>query len=273
LLVTVQASDQRLALPEDQSILLYQSVRELLLNVVKHAQSAQATISVEVTPDDVLRILVADEGRGFDPDAALSSDPVASRYGLFSIRERMAVMGGVLTLNSVPGKGTSVTIAIPYRREAAASTPPSSAVQPGAGARPASGPTQVKGGVVRVLLADDHAMVRQGLRSILDSYEDITIVGEAANGVEAVNLTEDLKPHVVVMDLNMPLMDGIEATSRITRANPSIVVIGLSVRNDREAEEAMRQAGASGYLTKESAAEQLHQAIGELLQQARLPKG
>jgi len=70
---------------------------------------------VEVTPDDVLRILVADEGRGFDPHAALSSDPVASRYGLFSIRERMAVMGGVLTLNSVPGKGTSVTIAIPYR--------------------------------------------------------------------------------------------------------------------------------------------------------------
>ena len=66
----------------------------------------------------------------------------------------------------------------------------------------------------------------------------------------------------------MPTMDGIEATRRIKQATPSIVVIGLSVRNHREAEEAMRQAGASGYLTKESAAQQLHQAICELLQRA-----
>ena len=133
-------------------------------------------------------------------------------------------------------------------------------------ARAAVNPRQAKAGVVKVLLADDHAMVRQGLRSILDSYEDMTIVGEASNGLEAVTLAGALKPHVVVMDLNMPTMDGIEATRRIKESNPSIVIIGLSVRNDREAEEAMRQAGTSGYLTKESAAEQLHQAICDLLQ-------
>lgn len=269
LTVEVQAEDRWLALPDDQAILMYQSVRELLLNVVKHAQSDRATIAVQVTSDDALRILVADQGRGFDPDAAMTSDPMSSRYGLFSIRERMAVMGGALTLNSAPGKGTSVTIAIPYKREEATSNPVHlSESRSGTGARSAAGPNQAKGGVVRVLLADDHAMVRQGLRSILDSYEDITIVGEAGNGVEAVNLAGSLKPHVVVMDLNMPIMDGIEATRRIKQSAPSIVVIGLSVRNDREAEEALRQAGASGYLTKESAAEQLHQAICELLQRA-----
>ena len=140
--------------------------------------------------------------------------------------------------------------------------------RPGNGAQSAPGQRQLKAGLVRVVLVDDHAMVRQGLRSILDSYEDITIVGEAGNGADAVNLARELKPHVVVMDLNMPIMDGIEATRRIKEACPSIIVIGLSVRNDREAEEAMRQAGASGYLTKESAAEQLHQAIGQLLQNA-----
>jgi PAS domain S-box-containing protein len=270
--VEVQSNDPFLALPDDQAILLYQSIRELLLNVVKHAQSERATITLRVTPDDALHILVADQGRGFDPNAASSGDPKSSRYGLFSIRERMTVMGGALTVESALGQGTSVTIAIPYRREATASNPPSSsAVRPAAGARAASGTGQGKEGVVRVLLADDHAMVRQGLRSILDSYADITIVGEAANGVEAVNLAGALKPHVVVMDLNMPLMDGIEATRRIKRSAPSIVVIGLSVRNDREAEEAMRHAGASGYLTKESAAEQLHQAICELLQRTLPP--
>lgn len=270
--VEVQAEDRRLELPDDQAILLYQSVRELLLNVVKHAQSERATITIQVTPDEALRILVTDQGRGFNPDAAMSSDPMSSRYGLFSIRERMAVMGGALTLNSAPGQGTSVTIVVPYRRVAAVSNPViSTDVRPGTGARTASGPSQTNAGVVRVLLADDHAMVRQGLRSILDSYKDITIVGEAGNGVEAVHLAGVLKPHVVVMDLNMPTMDGIEATRRIKRSTPSIVVIGLSVRNDREAEEAMMQAGASGYLTKESAAEQLHQAICELLEGSTLP--
>ncbi|MEP7151610.1 MAG: PAS domain-containing protein, partial [Nitrospira sp.] len=265
LAVDVQADDQSLALPDDQAILLYQSVRELLLNVVKHAQSDRATIAVQVTLDNMLYILVADQGRGFDPDSALSSDPMSSRYGLFSIRERMAVMGGALTVQSVPGQGTSVTVAIPYIQEVPASNSVASSDARSGTARNVSRPKQAKGSVVHVLLVDDHAMVRQGLRSILESYEDITVVGEAGNGVEAVNLAGALKPHVVVMDLNMPTMDGIEATRRIKQSNPSIIVIGLSVRNDREAEEAMRQAGASGYLTKESAAEQLHQAICELL--------
>lgn len=267
--VEVQVVAGRLVLPEDQAILLYQSVRELLMNVVKHARSEHATITVQVSSDDVLHILVADDGKGFDSDALLSSEQMSSRYGLFSIRERMAVMGGALTVSSAPGQGTRVTITIPYARETAGADPRAlSNARPGSAGQSEPGLRQLKAGPVRVVLVDDHAMVRQGLRSILDSYEDITIVGEAGNGLDAVNLARELKPHVVVMDLNMPIMDGIEATRRIKDACPSIIIIGLSVRNDREAEEAMRQAGASGYLTKESAAEQLHQAIGQLLQDA-----
>ena len=266
LAVDVQAEDQLLTLPDDKAVLLYQSVRELLLNVVKHAQVDRATVTVRLT-DHTLRIVVADPGRGFGPDAAMTGDPLASRYGLFSIRERMAVMGGSLTLDSSPGQGASVTIAIPYESEEAVSPDaPSAAAGLGSVAQDPASPAQAKAGVVRVLLVDDHAMVRQGLRSILDSYEDISIVGEASNGVEAVNLAGSLSPEVVVMDLNMPMMDGIEATRRIKQTAPSIAVIGLSVRNDREAEQAMREAGASDYLTKESAAEQLHQAIGEAMQ-------
>lgn len=271
--VNVQAEEERLALPDDHAILLYQSVRELLMNVVKHAQSERATITVQVTAEDVLHILVADEGKGFDSNAALFSDPMSSQYGLFSIRERMVVMGGTLSVQSAPGEGTRVTITIPYTSEARESDPvvPATALQ-GSSGPSAPSPKERKAGIVRVVLVDDHAMVRQGLRSILDSYDDILIIGEAGNGLEAVNLVGELKPHVVVMDLNMPIMDGIEATRRIKESSPSIIVIGLSVRNDREAEEAMRQAGASGYLTKESAAEQLYQAIGKLLQDV-LPFG
>jgi PAS domain S-box-containing protein len=260
--VDVQAQDLFLTLPEDKAVLLYQSVRELLFNVVKHARADRASISVQVTPEHELRITVMDQGEGFDPAATMTTEPLSTGYGLFSIRERMAVMGGTLTLISAPRQGTRVMIAIPYRHLVEmTSVAPVSGVQPDSRTGSTARPIQNKTGVVRVLLVDDHAMVRQGLRSILDSYEDIAIVGEAGDGLAAVGLVNSLIPDVVVMDLNMPKMDGIEATRRIMQAVPGIVVVGLSVRNDREAEQAMRSAGASGYLTKECAADQLHEAI------------
>lgn len=114
---------------------------------------------------------------------------------------------------------------------------------------------------IRVLLADDHAMVRQGLRSVLEGYHDLQVVGEAQDGMEAVELAETLKPDVIVMDVNMPRLGGIQATSRVKREHPATVVIGLSVNGARQVEEAMHQAGASAFLTKESVADQLYQAI------------
>ena len=83
--------------------------------------------------------------------------------------------------------------------------------------------------IVRLLLVDDHAMVRQGLRALLESYGDIQVVGEASNGLEAVEMTEQLQPSVVVMDINMPEMNGIEATGKIKSSHPHTVVIGMSV--------------------------------------------
>ena len=114
---------------------------------------------------------------------------------------------------------------------------------------------------LRVLLVDDHAMVRQGLRSVLDSYEDLEVIGEAGDGEAAISLAATLQPDVVVMDINMPRVDGIEATRRIVSTHPDIVIIGLSVQNERHIEEAMLNAGAAVFVTKERAAVQLYEAI------------
>ena len=114
---------------------------------------------------------------------------------------------------------------------------------------------------LRVLLVDDHAMVRQGLRSVLDSYEDLEVIGEAGDGEAAISLAATLQPDVVVMDINMPRVDGIEATRRIMSTHPDIVIIGLSVQNERHIEEAMLNAGAAVFVTKERAAVQLYEAI------------
>lgn len=114
---------------------------------------------------------------------------------------------------------------------------------------------------IRVLLVDDHIMMRQGLRAVLDEYPEVELVGEAGNGEEAVQLVDQLRPAVVVMDINMPKMDGIEATERIKSHHPETIVIGLSVNAAKENEEAMTRAGAVRLVTKEAAMEELYGAI------------
>ena len=114
---------------------------------------------------------------------------------------------------------------------------------------------------IRVLLVDDHAMVRQGLRSVLESYPDIEVVGEVADGKESLVTVEHMRPSVVVMDLNMPRMNGIDATAIIKSRHPEIIVLGLSVNAGEDNQAAMIQAGAAALLTKEAAVDQLYDLI------------
>jgi len=118
---------------------------------------------------------------------------------------------------------------------------------------------------IRVLLVDDHAMVREGLRSVLESYDDVEVVGEAANGEEAVAMVQRLRPTMVVMDINMPKMNGIEATAHISRTYPEIQVIGLSVNASGNNVQAMSKAGAVLLLTKEAAVNELYRRMREVL--------
>ena len=114
---------------------------------------------------------------------------------------------------------------------------------------------------IRILLVDDHAVVRQGLKMFLGLDPDLEVVGEAENGEEAIRLTRDLNPDVVLMDLLMPVMNGIDAITHIRRDFPDTEVIALtSVLEDEAVMKAMR-AGAIGYLLKDTQAEELRRAI------------
>ncbi len=108
-------------------------------------------------------------------------------------------------------------------------------------------------------------MVRQGLRTVLESYADVEVVGEAANGEEAVARADEWQPAVVVMDINMPKLNGVDATARIKARYPHMLVIGLSVNANAEAQEAMARAGAARLLTKEAAVDELYRAIQDVL--------
>jgi RNA polymerase sigma factor (sigma-70 family) len=113
----------------------------------------------------------------------------------------------------------------------------------------------------RVLVADDHGVVRKGLRFLLQTDPAIEVVGEAADGREAVRMAEDLSPHVIVMDITMPQLNGIEATSQIVKRDPAIAIIMLSMHCDETFLVRALAAGAHGYLLKDSTETDLLQAV------------
>jgi len=118
---------------------------------------------------------------------------------------------------------------------------------------------------IRVLLADDHTIVRQGLRRLLETQADFTVVAEADNGRAAVRLAIRHRPNVVVLDMAMPNLNGIEATRQLKREVPEARVLALSAYSDEEYVLAVCQAGAAGYLVKHTAASELISAIREAM--------
>ncbi|MDI3463798.1 MAG: hypothetical protein OJF50_002619 [Nitrospira sp.] len=265
LTVTVTVPEEEPKLPEDLTVLLFQSVRELLINSSKYAGTGQAAVTLEQRDDQVL-IEVSDQGVGFDLAAVEgASRESSSKFGLFSIRERMKSLGGSFDFESAQGQGTKAILSVPLvdrgigRARDEASLP--SWLEKRRSSEVTTGRDMPKPDVVQVLLVDDHTMLRQGLRTMLERYEDVEIVGEAGDGQEAVQAVDQLRPRVVVMDINMPTMNGTEATAQIKARHPETIVIGLSVNADGKNQEAMMKVGANLVLSKEAAIDQLHETI------------
>jgi CheY-like chemotaxis protein/anti-sigma regulatory factor (Ser/Thr protein kinase) len=252
LTVDVRLGTTQLPLTENQAILLFHSIRELLINAAKHAGTNKAALTLDVT-DNVLTIAVQDQGKGFTTDRLEPQQP-GQHFGLFSIKERMEELGGWLRVESMPGRGTTVSLGLPLT---SAESSKDNVKDDGHVHPPAS----KAAGVRRVLLVDDHAMVRQGLRAVLDAYPDLSIIGEAADGREAVSITKKRTPDVIIMDINMPRMDGIEATRRIKQERPETIIIAVSVNDTPQIRESLQKAGASAFVSKDEAGERLYQTI------------
>lgn len=121
-------------------------------------------------------------------------------------------------------------------------------------------------GKIRVLLVDDHAILREGIRFLLTAHDDVDVVGEAGDGEEAVQMVAELKPDVVLMDVAMPRMNGIEATRAIRAAYPDIPVLILSMHDSEEYIVPILKAGAAGYVLKRAAAQDLVSALRAAVQ-------
>ncbi|HSB68879.1 MAG TPA: chemotaxis protein CheB [Candidatus Methylomirabilis sp.] len=246
-------------LPEDLTLVLFQAVRELLFNAVKYAQVPAATVTVAWDPPG-LTLTVTDAGVGFDPTALRGAGGTAGGFGLARIRHRLELVGGCVTIASAPGQGTRVTLALPLPAVDPPAVPPALArptVPPQAAGLPDAGRPQR----IRVLLVDDHQVVRQALAQLLRSEADLEVVGEAGTGTAAVALACELAPEVVLMDINLPDLNGVEATRAIRAAFPAIRVIGLSMYDRGDQQAAMQEAGVVAYVSKSGPAEALLAAI------------
>lgn len=249
---TVEVTD-----PESCSV-LFAAARELLHNATKHSGASRAQMVLSARSGAEVVLEVSDEGRGFDP-AAASGDP-ARHYGLLSLRERVRALGGQVSIDAAPGRGTRVRVVVPSRiaqaqeQSVEPGREPAGPVPPLPGARSCSRTT-------RILLCDDHAVVRQGLRMLLSNVPGFEVVGEAIDGRDAVNQVLRRRPDVVLMDVTMPVMDGVAATRLLKVAAPEVLVVGLSMNEAAGMAEAMRDAGAAAYVCKSAPFDEIVSAI------------
>ncbi|MCC7371293.1 MAG: GAF domain-containing protein [Chloroflexi bacterium] len=232
---TVQGEQRPLSLEIEAA--LFRIGQEALSNVRKHAHARRVRVALTYGERSV-RLLIEDDGRGFDHRASMPTQD--GGFGLSGIEQRAALIGADVEVDSSPGWGTRVRVLAPN----APTFEPTPALTP-----------------VRVLLADDHALVRQGVRRMLDSMPGLTLVAEAEDGQEAVARTLELAPDVVLMDVSLPGIDGLEAIRRIHADLPSVGAIVLSTTSpDDVVLEAVR-AGARGYLLKDVSSDELRTAI------------
>lgn len=220
------------------AVQLLRIAQESLTNIRKHAGVTKAKLTMSCT-DTALEMQIEDNGSGFDISQWYGNHTESQhmpRYGLYSIRGRAEDLGGRVTINSIIGKGTTVHVWIPLQEAQ----------------------MELSQGNLdyRILLVDDNTLFVQSLHRLLTAYR-LHVVGMSSNGEKALQQTRQLQPNIILMDIDMPTMGGLEATRLIKAEYPDIHIVMLTVSADDEHLFEAIKYGASGYLTKDLHAEQL----------------
>jgi PAS domain S-box-containing protein len=227
-------------LPDEMEISLFRVVQECLTNIHLHAESSTALVRMHSDPDtpDRLTLEVIDQGQGIQSkDGAPARGQFAEGFGIRAIRGRVEELGGRLDILSGT-RGTTVRATVPMA------------------GRKKSTSREAKA-KARLLLVDDHEIVRHGLASLLQGVDGFEICGEAATGEEAIREADKSRPDIVIMDLRMPGMDGLQATRSILKSHPQTDVLIFTVDESEQVLREALKAGARGCLTKTDAGSSL----------------
>ncbi|ARO57895.1 helix-turn-helix transcriptional regulator [Bacillus cereus] len=214
--VSFRTFGEEYQLSRQAKIAFIRCLQESLTNAVRHGQGTEIIVSLQFD-EQYTRLEVQDNGKG--------NVEWQEGFGMNAMKERAMNLQGQLSVYTKPEEGMLVTCTIPRQ-------------------------TEIKDGLIRLLIVDDQPFVRESLRTLLDRYEDLNVVGLAEDGNEAIDLCGRLQPHVILMDLDMQHMDGVEATKKIKLQWPHIrVLIFTTFQDTEQAVESLRN-GADGFLLK-----------------------
>ena len=254
-------------LPADVETTLFRVIQESLTNVHRYADSAKAFIRVARVGDEV-NLEIGDYGKGIRAELLKSSRNAVAPLGvgIQGMKERMRQLSGRLEVTSSPNKGPVVTAALPIReqRTELASMPDRSSVEETSNPR---GETQETAVSIRrrILIADDHEVLRRGIRTMIESEKDWEVCGEAIDGKEVVDKAAALNPDLIILDINMPVLNGVAAVRQILRNRPQTKILVFSVHDSEQTVRETLSAGAHGYLAKAKAGQELVQVVKLLL--------
>jgi len=256
-------------LPPDVEMTLFRIVQESLTNVHRYSGSSTAEILVRYSSKQV-KVEIKDSGKGVGAAAGKSQPGTVASLGvgIQGMRERMRQLSGRLEITSKPNEGTVVTAILP-----------ASALQIDAGDSTSTGKEKLQSGPLeeaeifaaasaadkRILIADDHEVLRRGVRLMLQSEPGWKVCGEAIDGKDAVAKAIELNPDLVILDINMPSLNGLAAVRQIVRSRPNTKILVFSVHESDQTVREVLAAGAQGYLSKSKGGQDLVQVVRTIL--------
>jgi PAS domain S-box-containing protein len=261
--VDVSKSFPRLA--PDAEVTLFRIVQEALTNVHRYSGSSKAEVKVRHAEQRV-KLTVRDFGRGMPTEMAksLNARNGTLGVGVQGMRERVRQLAGTLEIWSAPGRGTLITASLPQVPDS---------IGPDLASEDQAQPYDLVGEIAagpgsarqRILIADDHEVLRRGVRTILEGEDAWEICGEATNGQEAVDKTLALRPDLLILDINLPILNGVAALARIRQSRVPTKVLMFTVQESEQMMHETLDAGAQGFVSKARAGDDLVIAIKTVL--------
>ena len=253
-------------LSPDAEVAIFRVLQESLTNVHRYANTPRARLRIRTTEDHI-KVEIEDYGKGIQATKSKSALESVARLGvgIQGMTERIRQLGGRLEITSGPKRGTLVTATIPFggQVEVPASAIASTALASTFSAdRPLASHLHQR---QQILIADDHEMLRRGVRNTLQTEPDLEICGEAVDGQDAIDKARELHPDLVILDINMPVLNGLVAVRQILRYCPTTKIVIFSVHDSDQTKQEIIAAGAHGFVSKGKDSHDLLRVVRDVL--------
>ena len=265
--VSVDIPSNLVRLAPDVEVALFRIVQESLANVHRYSGSATAYVRARSDAGEV-RLEIGDFGKGMSEESKIPNRTSVAPLGvgIQGMKERLRQLSGTLEIISHPGKGTLVTAILPISSQRREISDPYEGSEIREGQLiPTEGVAESNGWRKRILIADDHDVLRRGIRTMLESDPGLEVCGEAVDGKDALEKTLAQAPDLVILDINMPIMNGLDVLRQIVRHRPQTKVLAFSVHDSKQIVEEILAAGAHSYLSKATAGQHLVHEVRLLL--------